>query len=488
MSNPNARHGWIGLGLVVALLAGFLVAQLLPPNLLGFRRDHDSADTAMDVSADDGQLYTCGMHPHVIEDAPGSCPICGMDLVPIHVGDGAPMNGKAGHDHGEETPAAASWTCTKHPMITEDGPGACPIDGLPLVMAEPVPPDSEAAGTTVRIDPAVIQNMNVRTARVVRQDLTQPIRTVGYLEYDQQRMVTVTTKYAGWVEKVYVNYVGETVRRGQPLFEVYAPELIQTQEELLSALRFAGELGSAPEDAQRRAQSLVESARTRLGYWDVSKEQIARLEATGEVFRTLTVSAPSGGMVMKRIPGLEGMAVRPGMEIFHIANLSSLWLSAELFEGQMAWVREGTEARITLSYFEGETFTGRVRFLEPALSEQTRTVRAMIEVPNRGGRLRKGMFATVEFAPVVAVDALVVQTQAVLRTGMRNVVVRALGDGRFMPQEVTLGRETGGLIQVLTGLEEGDEVVTSSQFLLDSESTLREAVQRMIAARQEPEP
>ncbi len=467
-------------------------------------------------SADQAQVWTCSMHPQIRQPKPGKCPICGMDLTPMKGSQAS----QAGHNLSM-VEGSAGWTCPDHPSIVEDEPGTCPIDGLDLVPATPeggereillyrnpmdptitspvpakdsmgmdyVPVYAEAAGGSatssaiVEIDPAVVQNMNVRTEVAQRRNLTRPIRTVGYLEFDQQRMVTVTTKYSGWVEKVNVNYVGEKVRRGQPLFEIYSPELVQTEQELLSALDFAQEMEDAPDDARSRAWSMVESARTRLGYWDITPEQIARLEETGEVFRTLEVSAPASGLVMKRMAGLEGMAVKPGMELFHIADLSSLWLSVELFEDQLAAVREGTEAEIDLSYFPGETFHGRVRFLEPELSEKTRTMRAKIEVPNRNGQLRKGMYATVELKPVEVLDALTVPLQSVLRTGQRNVVVVALGNGRFEPRDVTLGHEAEGFAEVLGGLEEGTEVVTSAQFLLDSESTLREAIQKMIADR-----
>ncbi|MEM7351611.1 MAG: efflux RND transporter periplasmic adaptor subunit [Acidobacteriota bacterium] len=497
----------------VALVAGILVAQFLPPDLLGLRHHHGDSAAMDSAEASDGQLWSCGMHPHVIEHGPGPCPICGMDLTPMRGVDNAPV--------AEQTAAAETWTCPDHANIVESEAGTCPIDGLDLVPAKtdngerqilfyrnpmdptitsPVPAkdsmgmdytpvyadEASAAmtdGAVVRIDPAVVQNMNVRTEIATRRDLTRPIRTVGYLEFDQQRMVTVTTKYSGWVEKVYVNYVGEKVRRGRPLFEIYSPELVQTEQELLSALEFAEEMRQAPEDARQRAMSMVESARIRLGYWDISPEQIARLEETGEVFRTLEVRAPADGLVMKRMAGLEGMAVQPGMELFHIANLSSLWLSVELFEDQLAWVREGTNARISLSYYPGETFSGRVRFLEPELSEKTRTMRAKIEVPNPGGKLRKGMYATVELQPVQVRGVIAVPSQAVLRTGQRNVVVVARGDGRFVPRDVTVGHEAEGYAEIRAGLEEGAAVVTSAQFLLDSESTLREAIQKMIANR-----
>ena len=426
---------------LAAALGGFLLAVLIPVGPFGSGAANGSGATT--ETAEDGQLWTCGMHPQVIQDEPGQCPICGMELVPA-----------------------------------KDEMG---MDYVPVHASEV--DEAAGEGTAVRIDPAVVQNMNVRTERAERRDLRHSIRTVGYLDYDQERMVTVTTKYSGWVEKVYVNYIGERVRKGQPLFEVYSPELVQTAQELLSALRFAGDMRAAPEDSRQRALSLVDSARVRLGYWDISPEQIARLEETGEVFRTLTVVAPSSGLVMKRMPGLEGMGVQPGMEIFHIADLSSLWLTVEIFEDQVAWVREGTPAEVELTYFPGETFRGIVRFLEPEFSEKTRTMRVKIEVKNPGGRLRTGMFATVVFEPVAVEGAIVVPSQAVLRTGRRNVVIVALGEGRFAPREVVIGHESEGFTQILDGVAEGEELVTSSQFLLDSESKLREAIQKMIAAR-----
>ncbi|MEM7049510.1 MAG: efflux RND transporter periplasmic adaptor subunit [Acidobacteriota bacterium] len=472
MSSPASSRfplPWIA-AVVIALVAGVFLARFLPFG------PHPTASNAIHEGDhhDHGEhdVWTCGMHPQVAESGPGQCPICGMDLTPRR--SAAPTT------EGERE--ILYFRNPMDPTITSPVPAEDSM-GMPYVPVYADQSDDPADGNVVRIDPAVVQNMNVRTAPIARRDLTRSLRTVGYLEFDQQRMVTVTTKYSGWVEKVFVNYVGEQVRRGQPLFEIYSPELVQTEQELLSALEFAREMEGAPSDARRRAESLVESARIRLGYWDVTPEQIARLEETGEVFRTLEVAAPAGGLVMKRVPGLDGMAVEPGMELFHIADLSSLWLSVELFEDQLAAVREGSPAEITLSYFPGETFRGRVRFLEPALSETTRTVRAMIEIPNRDGRLRKGMYATVELQPVEVRDTIAVPLPAVLRTGRRNVVVVAQGEGRFAPREVVLGREAEGFAEVLSGLEAGDQVVTSAQFLLDSESTLREAIQKMATAQ-----
>ena len=406
----------------------------------------------------------------------------GMDYLPVYADeDGVPSGGEREilFYRNPMDPTITSPVAAKDEMGMDYVPVYAPAAGT----AE----QAMGAGATVSIDPAVVQNMNVQSALVERRDLTHEIRTVGYLEYDQERMVTVTTKYTGWVEKVYVNYVGEPVRKGQPLFEIYSPELVQTEQELLSAIQYARKFAASSEgsadDARRRAEGLVDAARTRLSYWDIAPGQIAQLEETGEIFRTLKVVAPSSGLVMKRMRGLEGMAVRPGMETYHIANLSSLWLSVEIFEDQLAWIRERTPAEVTFTYFPGETFHGTVRFIEPEFSERTRTLRVKLEVPNPERRLRAGMFATVRFHPVAAREAITVPSLAVLRTGQRNVVVVDIGEGRFAPRAITLGHQGSDYVEVLEGLDEGERVVTSAQFLIDSEANLQAAVQKMIAQR-----
>ncbi len=481
LSRLLGRLGW--------LLGGFLVAILVAVDPFGWHSLDDRirawGASSPEVShqghrheaAGDKALWTCGMHPQVLQDEPGQCPICHMDLTPL--------------DRPEETPAASGDSQPlfyRHPMdasVTSPVPAQdeMGMDYLP-VYGDPEM-GSSGQGPQVHIEPAVVQNMNVRTAVARRRDIHHQVRTVGYLEYDQERMVSVTTKYSGWVEKVYVNDIGESVKKGQPLFEIYAPELVQTEQELLSALAFARNMSEAPEATRIRAEGLVEAARTRLAYWDVSPRQVAELEASGKVFRTLTVTAPAGGSVMKRIPGLAGMAVTPGMQLFHLADLSSLWLSVEAYENQVAWLREGTPAEISLSYFPGEAFAGRVSFLGPEFSHETRTLPVKIAVSNGDRRLRPGMYATVVFAPVAQPDAVTVPVEAVLRGGEGAVVVVALGEGHFAPRGVRLGEEGDGYVAVLEGIEEGEEVVTSAQFLLDSESSLRETIQKMIARKGE---
>jgi Cu(I)/Ag(I) efflux system membrane fusion protein/cobalt-zinc-cadmium efflux system membrane fusion protein len=425
------------------------------------------------------------MHPHVLEDEPGECPICGMALTPVANGQRADASRRSRQSGGERE--ILFYRNPMDPTITSPVPATDEMGMEYVAVYSDEVDESVDQGQTVQINPVVVQNMNVQTAAVERRDLIQEIRTVGYLEYDQERMVTVTTKYSGWVEKVYVNYLGEPVRKGQPLFEIYSPELVQTERELLSAIEYARKFDTAGTEAGRRASALVDAARERLRYWDISGDQIEELERTGEVFRTLQVVAPASGLVMKRMAGLEGMAVRPGMEVYHIADLRSLWLSVEVFEHQIAQIDVGSRAEVELTYFPGEVFEGTVRFIEPEFSEATRTLRMKIEVPNPDGRLRSGMFGTVRFHPIATEQALLVPTQAVLRTGQRSVVVVDLGGGAFAPREVKTGHEGGGHVEILDGLSENDRVVTSSQFLIDSESSLQQAVQKMIAQRSDQE-
>ena len=479
---------WVLLGALVTLV---LVADPLHVHSIDDwlrARLEPAADGSQAHPREAAQLYTCPMHPQIIEDHPGTCPICGMDLVPVQQPAG-PVATPPTSAASARTPAARLWTCPMHPQIVEDHPGSCPICGMDLVPLKAEPAGDHASdhgspdhgqASVVRIDPTVVQNMNVTTEPVRRRDLAHRIRTVGSLDYDLDGMVTVTTRYPGFVEKVYVESIGQQVRRGDPLFEVYAPELVQTQRELLSAIRYAVSLADAPDDVRSRAEELVEAARTRLEYWDLTAEQIRSIERDGTVHRTVTVFAPSSGIVMQRTHGLEGMAIQPGMDVIHIADLSKLLLTAEVYEDQLRWVTIGMPASVDLTYLPGERFVGRVRYVEPEVQESTRTVRLIVEVPNPAGRLRVGMYANVQFEPVGVRNAVSVPIQAVLRTGARDVVVVALGEGRFAPREVGLGIEgDDGYVQVITGLDGGEEIVTSAQFLIDSESNLRAAIQQM---------
>ncbi|MEM8932487.1 MAG: efflux RND transporter periplasmic adaptor subunit [Acidobacteriota bacterium] len=500
---------------LVAVLATFFVAALLFLDPLGWHgldeRLRGDAPTVTGAAAE--SLWTCPMHPEILESEPGACPICGMDLVPASDG-GSTADTTHDHDHGklfscgmhpqilesepglcpicgmDLTPVADSgggasaddstggWTCPLHPSIEEAHAGECPICGTPL--------DAPAQGPTVALDPAVIQKMNVRTEVVERRSIMRPIRAVGTLELDQTTTSTVTPRFAGWVEAVRVHDVGQTVRKGSVLAEIYAPELVQTQEELLAAARYADRLSNAPEATREQALDLVEAARTRLDYWQVAPAAVDRLLTTGEVQRTVPIRATADGVVIERRNALDGQAVRAGDVLFRLADLGRLWLTVAVDEDRISSLVVGGTADIRFDAFPSERFAGRIRRLEPSLDPTTRTLGVRIEVPNRDRRLRSGLYASVEIAPP-ATDELppvAVPTRAVLRTGTRDVVVVDLGEGRFAPREVTLGNGDGTWSSVLGGLDAGERIVTSAQFLIDSESNLRAAIEQMRAAAQ----
>jgi RND family efflux transporter MFP subunit len=339
-----------------------------------------------------------------------------------------------------------------------------------------------AAETGIQIDPATVQNIGVITEPVSRGDLRLEIRTVGNLDYNQKSIYLVNTKYEGWIEKVHVNYVGQEVRKKQPLFEIYSPELVSAQEEYLIALRYRDNVKERGDvDAGADADSLLQASRNRLHYWDISDDQISRLEQERQIRKTLTVVSPSSGIVIeKQERALDGMKVEAGMNLYKIADLSSLWVYVDVYEYQLPWIKVGQDAKVEISYFPGEEVHGKVLFFNPFLDETTRTIRVNLQIPNPDGRLRPQMFATVTLLPLAAKNVVTVPEMAVLHTGERNVVVLDKGNGRFEPREVKLGLQGKDVYQVLEGLEGGETVVTSSQFLIDSESNLREAINKML--------
>jgi len=486
-SHLGSANGSTRVGLLLGLIAGVAVTGFLLLDPLGLHPLDDRLraaaghhHTKTGTTETEPGLWTCGMHPNVIQDKPGLCPICQMDLVPLN----RPST------PGPATLETTTWTCPVHDVIAEGEAGRCPICDRDLVPevdhgthADAQGSSSPDSGHEVTLDPGVIQKMNVRTVAVERRDLTSRIETVGNLDYDEEHMVSITTRYSGFIERVFANHVGQPVRRNDPLFEVYSPDLVQTQRELIAAVEYARQFEGASPDVRSRADALVDAARTRLEYWEVSPERVSEIIATGEIHRTLTVFAPADGVIMQRMHGLDGMAISPGMELMHIADLSSLWLRVEVYEHHLPWLDLGSTANVTFDYLPGEAFSGRIRYVEPEVAPETRTVTLTLEVPNPTGLLRVGMFATVAFNPLVAPDALVVPSQAVIRSGRRNIAVVALEGGRFSPREIELGVEANGLAQVLDGLSDGDEIVTSAQFLIDSESNLRAAISSLLASR-----
>ena len=379
--------------------------------------------------------------------------------------------------------AALYWKAPMDPTYVRKEPGKSPM-GMDLV---PVCPGEEASAESegVRIDPVLMQNMGVRTAPVVRRDLSRKLRTVGRVSYDERLVDHVHTKVQGWIERLFVEYEGELVEKGQPLLEIYSPELVSTQEELLLAARYRESTQASPfADVAQGGSELFEASRRRLELWDISKREIDALLHSGEVRKNLTLYAPSGGVVTELMVR-KGMEVGPNKNLYTIADLSRVWIYADIYEYELPWVRTGQHAIVDLSYLPGRSFEGTVTYVYPFLEPKTRTARVRVELENPDLIFKPDMFANVTIETQTRPDVLAVPEEAVIRSGRRTLVVVALGEGHFSPREVILGIDSGdGWIEVQKGLQERDTVVTSGQFLIDSESKLQEAVQKML----EPKP
>jgi RND family efflux transporter MFP subunit len=409
-------------------------------------------------------LYTCGMHPQIIQDHPGNCPICGMKLTPIRKQAGT---SPAATQPGERK--IKYYKSTMNPGETSPQPGKDSM-GMDRV---PVYEGAATESQTIAIDPSTVQTMGIRTAEVTRGPLRRLIRTVANVDYDETALADVTTKYKGWIEKLYVDSTGALVNPGDPLFEIYSPELYSAQTEYLAAL--SGESGSS--SAEDRA--LLDSARTKLKFYDISDTQIAELEKTRQATKTLTITAPIAGFVVEKNV-VAGQMVDSGMKLYRLADIGVVWVYAQVYEQDLSAVQLGQEATMTLSYLPDRKFRGRVTYIYPTVDEKTRTARVRMEFHNPGYFLKPGMFATVELVANIAPSALLVPDSAVLRSGQKNTVFIALSGGKFEARTVALGLSgENDQDQVLSGLEAGERVVTSGQFMLDSESQLREAIQKM---------
>jgi membrane fusion protein, copper/silver efflux system len=370
------------------------------------------------------------------------------------------------------------WKSSMDPTFISKSPGkdSMGMDLVPVYEGE----EPEGPPGTVRIDPATIQNIGVTTAVVERKRLSRDIRTVGRIGYDETKVRRIAPKIGGWIEVQHVNFPGQIVRSGEPLLEIYSPELVSTQEEYLVALRYQDRLHeSTLQGAMTGANDLVRAAEARLRYWNISERQIEALRERGEITRTMVLHAPFRGIVVERmIP--EGGFLQPGQTVYAIADISTVWVYADVYEYEAPWLRVGQEATMTLAYQPGATYRGTVAYVYPYLDKKTRTIEVRMEFPNTPELdLKLDMWVNVMIHSEVAREAIAVPIQAVIRTGQRDVALVALEGGRFEPREVRLGAQAGDDFEVLEGLAEGDRVVTSAQFLINSESNLQSAVRKM---------
>jgi Cu(I)/Ag(I) efflux system membrane fusion protein len=358
--------------------------------------------------------------------------------------------------------------------------------GAPQAKPEETNEEAEEA-PTVEIPTDKQQMLGVKTTEVAVRPLQKVIRTVGRIEYDEKKLATVNTKFEGWIERLYVDYTGRYVKKGEPLAEIYSPELYATQQEFLSILKWAKNNpsslhlekgGNEKVDKvdiegmlSKDANSIVAAAKERLKLWDISDDQIRRIEKSGKPMRTLTIFSPVNGYVVQKM-ALKGMRVMPGEKLFDIADLSTVWLISDIYEYELPVVKVGDMAKISLSYFPEKEFSSRIDFLYPTLSGETRTAKVRFTIGNPNGRLKPGMFSNVE-VKINLGKKLSIPDDAVLDTGTRQVVYVDKGEGNFEPREVILGIRAEGLREVLRGLRPGEKVASSAAFLIDSEAQLK---------------
>ncbi|MBI5062172.1 MAG: efflux RND transporter periplasmic adaptor subunit, partial [Desulfatitalea sp.] len=403
--------------------------------------------------------------------------------------------GTMGKDHGptvqalQAPPAAGErkvkfWKSPMDGTYVRDAPGKDYMghDMVPVYEGE----DNEAGG--IKIDPVTMQNMGVRTARVERRDLRRTIRAVGLVAYEDQGRFSVNSKIEGWIERLYVNQTGQFVKKGQALMEIYSPELVAAQQEYLlaqeSSRRLAGSTLASAADGARR---LLEAARTRLAYWDINEKQIQELEKTGQVRKRMTLYSPFSGVVTMKQAN-EGMRVMGGEELLQISDISKVWINAEIYEYELPWVHPGQSATVEIPFAPGKPLTGKIAYIYPYVQNETRTVQARIELANPGFALKPDMYANVLIEGRPAAGALAIPGDAVLNSGKGQTVFVAGGEGRFEPRAVKTGlSDEQGYVEVVSGLSEGENVVTSAQFMLASESKLREAMQKMTESQAAPD-
>ncbi len=420
--------------------------------------------------------YRCPMHPTYISDKPGDCPICGMKLVPIE--EAKPGSRPAGTAGMSAERKILYWQDPMNPQHRSDKPGKAPdgMDLVPVYADENAPSEgSRVEGyTTVTIPQDRIRNMGITLTKAARMSLDQSFRTFGRVAYDETRVYHVHTRFEGYIEDLYVNYTGQFVKKDQPLFSVYSPELYATQNEYLLALKARDQRQESKWPfGSGSGVDLVAAARERLSLWDIGDNEIRELEKTRKASRDLVIASPVSGYVITKM-AVHGLKVTPSDNLYDIVDLSTVWVLADVYEVNLASVKVGQPAAINLDFEPGKTWRGRVAFIDPTVDPVTRTVKARLEFANPYGELKPEMYAHVVIGGLTA-TGVAVPDNAVISTGERNIVFVAKGNGVFAPREVVLGAHVRNLYEIRQGISEGEQVVTGANFLLDSESKLKAA-------------
>ena len=450
--------------------------------------------------------YVCPMHPQIVRDQPGSCPICGMNLVAKKVKAVPKRETALEHAKKHLNP---KYVCPMHPQIVRDKPGNCPICGMDLVLKKqrvqqragdrkilyykhphnpmitsyqprkdemgmdfiPVYDSSDAESVT--ISPSIQTNMGVRTAKVENGKLWRKIKTVGFVMLDEDRISHIHMRAKGWIQNLKVRSEGDRVKKGQLLYEFYSPDLVNAQEEYLQAVR----------SGQR---SLISASRDKLIALAISEQQIKAITKERRVSQLVQVYAHHDGIVIE-LHAREGMYVKPEMKVMTLADLSTVWLMADVFESQSDWVKTGQSAEVTLNYKPGKVFEGKVDYIYPRLDPKTRTLKVRLRFSNKDEVLKPNMYADVSIYGGPTVKTLMVPRSALIRTGSEQRVILAQGNGNFKARRVVAGIESGEWVQILAGIKQGETVVTSGQFLIDSEASINASIARMSEKANPPE-
>jgi multidrug efflux pump subunit AcrA (membrane-fusion protein) len=417
-------------------------------------------------------IYYCPMHPQIQSDKPGTCPICNMNLEKMETEPAA-----QGKPQGQRK--ILYWTDAMNPSFRSDKPGKAP-DGMDLV---PVYEEEAQAGTALppgvlKISPQKQQLIGVGYSRVIKDSMSKTVHAVARLAYDETRISRIQARVDGWIERVFVDFTGKLVKKGQPLISVYSPQLVSTQRELLLARKSKDTFaGSDFEEAASGAQTLYESTRERLRLWNIPDAEVKEIERRGKPSTSMTLSSPAGGFVVNR-NAYPGQRITPETEIYSIADLSTIWALAEIYEYEVPMIKMGQDAVMTLSYVPGKTYKGKVTYIYPEIDKTTRTLKVRMEFPNPDFQLKPDMYANVD----IGVDfgrQISIPQEAVMDSGTEQTVFVALEGGYFEPRKIKVGARVGDRFIVVSGLKPGEQVVSSGNFLIDSESQLKSALKGM---------